>query len=176
MLNQYCLFSEGCGILCLFVLFCLRIQSFRTILIVYFWETVDKIWQLECFVYSHLHRACEIHESNEISCTHTGKTDLTFFLHTQQTIEKHLGHSITPLLTLFAMIYHKAIAFSGPFFYFVFCSTFATNSTNLNWPSAPLWSYRAFTYKPFPGLIALQYNLHLYSPLHTNMIWRLCPW
>lgn len=62
------------------------------------------------------------------------------------------------------------------FFYFVFCSTFATNPTNLNWPSAPLWSYRAFTYKPFPGLIALQYNLHLYSPLHTNMIWRLCPW
>lgn len=61
------------------------------------------------------------------------------------------------------------------FFYFVFCSTFATNPANLNWPSAPLWSYRAFTYKPFPGLIALQYNLHLYSPLHTNMIWRLCP-
>lgn len=50
------------------------------------------------------------------------------------------------------------------FFYFVFCSTFATNPTNLSWPSAPLWSYRAFTYKPFPGLIALQYNLHLYSP------------
>lgn len=62
------------------------------------------------------------------------------------------------------------------FFYFVFCSTFATIPSNRNWPSAPLWSYRAFTYEPFPGLIALQYNLHLYCPLHTNMIWRLCPW
>lgn len=62
------------------------------------------------------------------------------------------------------------------FFYFVFCSTFATNATNLNWPSALLWSCRAFTYKPFSGLIALQYDLHLYSPLHSNMIWRLCPW
>lgn len=60
------------------------------------------------------------------------------------------------------------------FFYFVFCSTFATNPTNLTWTTAPLWSYRAFTYRPFSGLMARQYNLHLYSPLHTNMIWRLC--
>lgn len=62
------------------------------------------------------------------------------------------------------------------FFFFVFCSTFATNPTNLNWMSAALWSYRAFTYKPFLGLIALSNTICIYiAPFIPNMIWHLCP-
>lgn len=36
-----------------------------------------------------------------------------------QNIQKHLGHSITQLLTLFTMICHEAIAFLSIFFFFL---------------------------------------------------------
>lgn len=99
-----------------------------------------------------------------LSCTHNKTTSKTPWPFNYSS--SHLVHHDLP----------RGNCICRLFFHFVFCSTFATNAANLSWPSAPLWSYRAFTYKPFPGLIALQYNLHLYSPLHTNMIWRLCPW
>lgn len=69
-----------------------------------------------------------------------------------------------------------------PFFFLVYFSilSFAAHlpQTSLIWAGPVLHSspIGAFTYKLFPGLIAPQYNLHLYSPPRTNMIWCLCPW
>lgn len=146
---------------------------------------------LQHFAHSHFHRAAHGHtvfcSATENICIMNKMTIKHEHMHTWKPTSIHLSciHNKPYRNTLAIQLLNYSPC--SPWFttrqlhflsIFLFCllQHICHKPTNLNWPSAPLWSYRAFTYKPFPGLIALQYNLHLYSPLHTNMIWRLCPW